>query len=195
MARAKDENKRAMILQSAKMLFSQNGFFNTSISDIVKETSLPVGSIYTYFKSKEEIVRTIVDEGWGDLRTRLFTMLGSSQSVENKLKSVIDQFIPEVLQDLDLVNILLSEAIIYTKIEEKVEELSTAIMMLLKPAIKDSDMITDLDKNTWQAGLGVYFLGILNTVKLARTTSIGIKVSDILKFVKISIEKSLGLKL
>ena len=63
MARMKDETKRQSILESSKMLFSQKGFFNTSISNIVRETGFPVGTIYTYFKSKDEIVRSIVEEG------------------------------------------------------------------------------------------------------------------------------------
>ncbi|HEQ71836.1 MAG TPA: TetR/AcrR family transcriptional regulator, partial [Spirochaetia bacterium] len=116
MARAKDENKRQLILQAAKMLFSRRGFYNTSISDITKETKLPVGSIYTYFKSKEEIVRAIVAEGWEDIRTRLTAMIASEKRAEDKLRIIVDTFIPEVFNDLDLVNILLSEAITYTKI-------------------------------------------------------------------------------
>jgi AcrR family transcriptional regulator len=195
MARAKDANKRLMILQSAKVLFSQRGFFNTSISDIVKETKLPVGSIYTYFKSKEEIVRAIVEEGWEDLRQRLITLVSSAKSPESKLKAIIEVFIPEVLNDLDLVNILLSEAITYTKIEEKMEELSSMLLSLLKAVAKDNKILEGLDKNTMDAALVVYFLGMLAAVKISRSTSIGLKPNDVLKFIKFTIEKSLGLKL
>ncbi|MBN1523312.1 MAG: TetR/AcrR family transcriptional regulator [Spirochaetales bacterium] len=195
MARAKDENKRSIILHSAKMLFAQNGFFNTSISDIVKETNLPVGSIYTYFTNKEEIVRVIVEEGWNELRARLFDTMGSKESGEVKLKKLIDNFIPEILNDLDLINILLSEAIKYTKIEEKVEELSTAIFGLVQSVAKDKKILEGFDKSSMEAALIVYFLGIFNAVKLVRSSSVGIKVQDILKFVKITVEKSLGITL
>ncbi|HUZ18330.1 MAG TPA: TetR/AcrR family transcriptional regulator [Spirochaetia bacterium] len=67
----KDESKRAAILECCKKLFSQRGFYNTSISDIVKETGLPVGTIYTYFTSKEAIVQDIVEEGWTDFFGRV----------------------------------------------------------------------------------------------------------------------------
>jgi AcrR family transcriptional regulator len=195
MARAKDENKRLMILQSAKMLFSQRGFFNTSISDITKETGLPVGSIYTYFKSKEEIVRVIVNEGWEDLRQRLLETISSAKSPESKLKVIIETFIPEVLADLDLINILLSEAITYTKIEEKVEELSGLILSLLKAMKKDTNALSGLDKNMMDTALVVYFLGILAAVKVSRSSSIGLKVNDILRFIKYTVENALGIKL
>jgi len=37
----------------------------------VKETGLPVGTIYTYFTSKEAIVQDIVEEGWTDFFGRV----------------------------------------------------------------------------------------------------------------------------
>ena len=192
MARAKDENKRQHILQAAKMLFSQRGFFNTSVSDITKETGLPVGSIYTYFKGKEDIVRAIVNEGWEDLRTRLMETISSAQHAEDKLKVIIEQFLPEVLNDLDLVNILLSEAITYTKIEEKVEELSGIILSLLKTIAKGNKSMEGFDKSMMDTALVVYFLGIMAAVKISRSSDIGLKVNDILKFIRFSVSKALG---
>ncbi len=195
MARAKDEKKRQTILLAAKALFSRQGFFNTSVTDITRETGLPVGSIYTYFKGKEEIVRAIVDEGWGDLRTRLVEAVSSAEKPEEKLQVIIDDFLPEVLNDLDLVNILLSEAITYTKIEEKVEELSGIMLTLLKAVAKDNKALVGFDKKMMDTALVVFFLGIMASVKVARASSIGLKVGDILKFIKYTIGSSLGVDL
>jgi len=195
MARAKDEKKRQTILLAAKTLFSRQGFFNTSVTDITRETGLPVGSIYTYFKGKEEIVRAIVDEGWGDLRTRLVEAVSSAEKPEEKLQVIIDDFLPEVLNDLDLVNILLSEAITYTKIEEKVEELSGIMLTLLKAVAKDNKALVGFDKKMMDTALVVFFLGIMASVKVARASSIGLKVGDILKFIKYTIGSSLGVDL
>jgi AcrR family transcriptional regulator len=195
MARTKDENKRASILQSSKMLFAKKGFFNTSISDIVKETGLPVGSIYTYFKNKEEIVRVIVDEGWNDLEKRLEKAFSSTASAKRKLKVLIDQFLSELLNDVDLINILLSEAIDYTRIEEKVEKLSNMILSILKSLSPRKKSFHELTKTSMKAGLIVYFLGILNAVKVARSASLGIEVSDIMGFVKQSIENAMNIEL
>lgn len=195
MARTKNENKRSLILQSSKMLFAQKGFFNTSISDIVQDTGLPVGSIYTYFKSKDEIVRVIVEEGWSDLQTRLEQALSSNISPELKLKVLIEQFLPELLNDLELINILLTEAIDYTKIEEKIEDLTNIIFSIIKTISPKRESFRDFTKTSMKAGLVVYFLGVLNAVRISRSTSIGIKVSDIIDFVKITIENSMDIKL
>jgi AcrR family transcriptional regulator len=195
MARLRDENKRALILETSKMLFSQKGFFNTSISDIVKETALPVGSIYTYFSSKDEIMKTIVEEGWNDLYKRLLEMISSHEDDELKLKAIIEQFIPEILRDVDLINILLSEAIVFTKIEEKMEVLSTMMYDLIKSISKKKPGLEGLNKRFIETALMVYFLGIFNAVKLTRLSSINIKQTDIIDFLKLSIENSLNIKL
>ncbi|MCK4541287.1 MAG: helix-turn-helix transcriptional regulator [Spirochaetales bacterium] len=63
MARMRDESKRTAILEVSKALFSKQGFSNTSISDIIRGTGFPVGTIYTYFKNKEEIVTVIAKAG------------------------------------------------------------------------------------------------------------------------------------
>lgn len=195
MARSKDENKRAAILQSSKMLFAKKGFFNTSISDIVNDSGLPAGSIYTYFTNKEEIVRVIVEEGWADLQQRLEDSLLSVRSPEAKLRVLVDDFLPELFNDLELINILLSEAIDYTKIEEKIEQLTNMILSILKGFSPGKKLFRELDKTSMKAGLIVYFLGILNAVKISREASIGISTSDITGFVKRSIENAMDAEL
>jgi AcrR family transcriptional regulator len=195
MARIKDENKRVAILQSSKMLFAEKGFYNTSISDIVNETGLPVGSIYTYFKNKEEIVRVIIEEGWNELQESLEKALSSTTSPKRKIKVLIDQYLSELLKDIDLINILLSEAIDYTRIEEKVEKLSNMILSILKSVSPKKESFHELTKTSMKAGLIVYFLGILNAVKIARSASLGIDVTDIMSFVRQSIENAMGIEL
>lgn len=194
MARMKDGRKRQAILSTAKMLFSQQGFYGTSISDLVRETGFPVGTIYTYFRNKQEIVHTIVEEGWADLYGRLAAAISAPGPVEGKLRLLLERFIPELLQDLNLIRILLSEAVQYTRIEEKIEALTDLVYTLLQPAIEARPK-AGLDRKTMEAGLAVYFLGILDTVRLARTTPIGIRVQDVTRFVRLAIETALGIRL
>ncbi len=194
MARMKDERKRQAILETAKMLFSQKGFYGTSISDLVRETGFPVGTIYTYFRNKEEIVHTIVEEGWADLYGRLAAAVAAPGSVQGKLRLVLDQFLPELLRDLNLIDILLSEAIDYTRIEEKIESLTDLVYHLLQPLLETRPE-AGFTRKFMETALAVYFLGILDTVRIARTRSIGIRVADVIRFVQLSIENSLGIRL
>lgn len=193
MARAKDAKKRDLILKSAKTLFSQKGFFNASISDIVKEVKLPVGTIYTYFKSKEEIVRAIVDEGWEELHKRLKDSLSAVPTMEAGLNILVEQFLPELFKDIDLINIFLSETAKLTGIEDKVEELTDLIFNLIRHKLPGGE--DNSAKKNMKAALIVYFLGILNAVKLCETAPIGITSKDIMTFLKQSIRSTLNIDL
>lgn len=53
------EQKRNLILDSAEKLFFNNGYSGTSVDDIAKEAEYSKGTIYLYFKSKEEIIANI----------------------------------------------------------------------------------------------------------------------------------------
>ena len=186
MARSKSEDKRVLILQTSKTLFARKGFFNTSISDIVKETGLPVGSIYTYFKNKEEIVKVIVDEGWEDVHTRIQENFLSTKDPHAKMKIILDDFLPELFEDLDLITILLGEAVDYTRLEEKLEELTKIIFSILKSLSGNNEFGAALSQKDMETALIVYFLGILHAARLAKSTPISITLEDIMRFLKIT---------
>jgi AcrR family transcriptional regulator len=178
------------------MLFSQKGFFNTSISDIVHETGFPVGTIYTYFRNKEEIIQVIVAEGWAEFRESLVLALATQSSAEERLHTVIDRFLPQLLNDLDFINILLSEAIQYTRIEEKIEDLTSIVASLIPSAessgpIRRSPVV--LTRRQLETALMVYFLGIMDAARISRSASVGVTVADILDFTRMSVNQSLGI--
>jgi AcrR family transcriptional regulator len=195
MARMKDETKRQSILESSKMLFSHRGFFNTSISDIVRETGFSVGSIYTYFKSKDEIIKSIVEERWQQWYQQLEKTLAAEMGPERKIQILIDRFLPDLFEDLDFINILFSEAIQYTRIEEKLEKLTDLVVSLIKPFTARSQTLLDLSRGSLQAALIIFFLGILDAARLARKSSIGLKESHIIGFTKMLVESTFDVKL
>jgi AcrR family transcriptional regulator len=194
MAREKDENKRIAVLQSSKLLFSSKGFVNTSIADIVRETGMSVGTIYTYFKSKDEIVRAIVEEGWRSLYTRVGAAMAGAENTKARLQLLVENFLPELLQDLPLINILLSEAIDYTRLEEKVETLTDLVFSLLKTDRPEAPGWPGVSRQMLRTGLIVVFLGVLNAVRIARRSSLGIRTEDIIGFVDVMARGALGVE-
>jgi AcrR family transcriptional regulator len=49
------ERRRQQIIVAAKRIFSEKGFNKTTMEDIAKEAELSPGTIYLYFKNKEEL--------------------------------------------------------------------------------------------------------------------------------------------
>ncbi|MBQ7197899.1 MAG: TetR/AcrR family transcriptional regulator [Selenomonadaceae bacterium] len=51
---------RQAILDAAAREFKSRGFMNTAVSDIMRESNLSVGTFYSYFGSKEEVLMELV---------------------------------------------------------------------------------------------------------------------------------------
>jgi TetR/AcrR family transcriptional regulator, transcriptional repressor for nem operon len=60
MLRSSADN-RARLLQAAVKATYRHGFGHTSLADIAKEAKVPLGNVYYYFKTKDEIGDAIVD--------------------------------------------------------------------------------------------------------------------------------------
>jgi TetR/AcrR family fatty acid metabolism transcriptional regulator len=54
-------DKYEAILRAATLVFARNGYFNAKVSDIAAEAGIADGTVYLYFKSKEEILHSIFD--------------------------------------------------------------------------------------------------------------------------------------
>src|ERR1700722_19640067 len=54
-------DKRSRLVIAAMSLSYQNGFSATSLADIAREAEVPLGNVYYYFKTKDEIGEAIVE--------------------------------------------------------------------------------------------------------------------------------------
>jgi len=54
-------DKRSRLVRAAVELAYQNGFGATSLADIAREAEVPLGNVYYYFKTKDEIGEAIVE--------------------------------------------------------------------------------------------------------------------------------------
>ena len=57
----KSERTRQRIVDAANQLFYRKGYNRTSFSDVVEAAEVPRGNIYYYFKSKDEILRAVIE--------------------------------------------------------------------------------------------------------------------------------------
>ncbi len=56
------EERKEQILNCARKLFAADGYYQTQISDIQKASNVARGTVYQYFKSKDEIFTTILED-------------------------------------------------------------------------------------------------------------------------------------
>ena len=71
MTGSKGEKTRADIVGCAKQLFYELGYDGTSFSDIVEASGLYRGNIYHYFKTKDEILKAVINQHLEEFRALL----------------------------------------------------------------------------------------------------------------------------
>jgi AcrR family transcriptional regulator len=84
---------RQRILAAALKLFVEQGYFNTNVPDLSRESKCSVGSIYHTFKNKEEVATALYEEGIRAFRSALEQSIADEKGVENILKTLVKSFL------------------------------------------------------------------------------------------------------
>lgn len=89
---SKGEQTREMILERAAQLFSRQGYFGSSLSDIMQETGLEKGGIYNHFNSKEQLALEAFDYAFGLVQQRTREALSDKKHAIERLHAVLAVF-------------------------------------------------------------------------------------------------------
>ncbi|MDL2269099.1 TetR/AcrR family transcriptional regulator [Desulfosarcina sp. OttesenSCG-928-A07] len=85
------ERRRQQIIVAAKRVFSEKGFNKATMEDIAKEAELSPGTLYLYFKNKEELYASLSLRVLQYLHIRVSHVNKETQlSPDQKLRSLID---------------------------------------------------------------------------------------------------------
>ncbi len=93
------EEKRVNILISALKVFTKKGISSATISDIAEEANIGKGTVYEYFKSKDEIVLSALTLFLDDSRFSINKLKKINGSPEEKLRNTIQLFIDIIKQE------------------------------------------------------------------------------------------------
>lgn len=92
--------KKRDIALSCRKLFVENGINSLTISQIAKIAGVGKGTIYEYFKNKEEIVFELVSILMKEHSEKLHTTLGEQKSVKDMVKKFAEFFYAD--EDIEL---------------------------------------------------------------------------------------------
>ena len=95
-------DKRAAILRAAIRVFSQNGYFNSKVADIAREAGIADGTVYLYFKSKEEILHSIFDRAMEEFITEGKREIEGIEEADQRLRRIAQMHLERLGADRDL---------------------------------------------------------------------------------------------
>ncbi len=84
--------KKNYIIEKATGLFLEGGFEKTTMSDIARESDFAKGTLYLYFKSKEDIIAEIKKNIFENLLVKMKKLLNSKISVQDKFTKLLDVY-------------------------------------------------------------------------------------------------------
>ena len=85
----KYQQQRLQAIRSAAAVFAEKGFHGSSTRDIAEHMGIKQGSLYYYFKSKEEALGEVCLFGIEDYADHMKVIAASDQSFESKLMATI----------------------------------------------------------------------------------------------------------
>lgn len=101
-ARAVVADKHEAILRAAIKVFARKGYFNSKVADIAGEAGVADGTVYLYFKSKEEILHSIFDRAMSEFISEGKREIAGLTTPAERLKRIAELHLERLGADRDL---------------------------------------------------------------------------------------------
>jgi len=85
----RDPEKPQQIIEAAIRVFARTGYYSSRVSDIAREAGIASGTIYLYFKTKEEILVTLFREKMAEFVAYLRREIADERDPEAKLRRLV----------------------------------------------------------------------------------------------------------
>jgi AcrR family transcriptional regulator len=165
------ENRRQVILDAAEKMMSEKGIQGLNMDLVAHETMLAKGTLYLYFKSKEEILAALT------LKSRIM-LLKEMQTVTEKQELPIEQLKEIILTNYyfqkkqslhyDLVSLYeVNNQLIETpELQDSSGQITEFVASIVKNAQADGSVKPDLDPYLFTATMWGMSIGILHLIKV-----------------------------
>lgn len=130
-----DQQKRKDILGAAERLFATKPFHEVKLQDVASDARVGKGTIYVYFSSKEDLYRSLMCEGIGELVDRLRQrIVPEDQSSMESLRRIIAELVtfagsrPTLFQT--------ARAIVHGQYDQTLAKLHTQMIDVIEQVIR-----------------------------------------------------------
>ena len=97
-----DPHKRAKILDAATRVFAERGFFGAQVADIAKRAGVAAGTVYLYFRSKDDVLLSVFERTMQDAIHEGRTALAGVDHPADRLRRIARLHLERLGRDRDL---------------------------------------------------------------------------------------------
>ena len=160
------EYKKAVIskiIQTALDIFSKNGYRGTTMDDIAKELGVSKGALYSYFKSKDDILKEIFQTNHQILREILCKSLDSQdylQTMEKAYKLMTEKYHEFIHTSFEIFALASHDKDMRKIVREDHEKDIEVIREFVQNLMKKGSIRTDVDPHIMAQLIDALFTGI-----------------------------------
>ena len=147
---AADPEKRKRLLHAAAKTFGRRGFHEAKIADIAAEAGVAEGTVYLYFRNKEDLLGCVFDETMDEVLAEARAVRHAGGSSAEKLVRLVGLHLSFVGQDRDLASVFQIELRRSARLVErfsrsKLVEYFRLLDGVLKEGIASGELRRDLE--------------------------------------------------
>src|SRR5688500_12881253 len=102
----RDPDKHEQIIEAAIRVFARAGYYNSRVSDIAREAGIAAGTIYLYFKTKDEILVTLFREKMAEWVASVRREIAGELDAVAKVRKLVALHFEVLEQHPDLAEVL-----------------------------------------------------------------------------------------
>ncbi|EGD50594.1 transcriptional regulator, TetR family [Thermoanaerobacter thermohydrosulfuricus] len=151
------------IFKAAIKTFSKSGFYKTTMEEIAENAGVAKGTLYYHFKSKDDILEFLIDEGIKILKQEAIEEIGKLNNAVEKLRKIIFVQTNFLYRNHDFIIVLLSQIWGHGEVPRKFREKLYTYLELIENIIregKEQKLIADCDEKIVAAA----FFGMISSI-------------------------------
>ena len=106
----REQNKaanRGAILEAAQRVFLELGYEAVTIRDVIRRTELASGTFYNYFRTKEDVLRALIEQHVQELTEELKRVRGAARSLDEFIHGAYTAAVSRIARDPALYNLMM----------------------------------------------------------------------------------------
>ena len=102
----RDPDKPQQIIHAAVRVFARKGYYNSRVADIAREAGIAAGTIYLYFKTKDDILVTLFREKMAEFVDALRKAIAGEPDAASKIRRLVSLHFRMLEEDPDLAEVV-----------------------------------------------------------------------------------------
>ncbi|MBU2511981.1 TetR/AcrR family transcriptional regulator [bacterium] len=155
------QKRKTQIIRAARKVFLKKGYQGATIRDIARESSLSTGSLYFYFKGKDEIYGQICENIMELTHQELLKGVNVEGTFLEKLSALAKAYVGfyvKFREDFDLLESAYKQVILPQEVNQRIEQLVYQSLALLNKVFVEAvqSRIISQNTDTWELTLALW---------------------------------------